>query len=75
MGTLERLRANLLEMTDDEKLARIRAIRGERRISHNPAKAKREKVAKVKSNNKIASDLAALAAKDPEALRKLLESM
>lgn len=70
MGTIEQLRRNLLDMTTEEKLERIREIRGERRINRNPTKAKADKKKKVSTISKLTKALQGLT---PEQIAELLK--
>lgn len=68
MGRIEDLRQNLLSMTHEEKLARIREIRTERKIVRNPV---REKVAKRDSKKTVSTLASKLKGLTVEQLREL----
>lgn len=59
MGTLQQLRKNLLEMSQEEMLEKIRYIRKDRKINRNPVKQKAAK----KEKGKLAGKLKAMLAK------------
>lgn len=57
MGRIEDLRQNLLSMTHEEKLAKIRQIRVERKITRNPVKEKAARSASKKTVTTLANKL------------------
>lgn len=69
MGRIEDLRKSLSDMTPDEKLARIRQIRTERRIVRNPSREKQVRKAKTTLLDKVAKQLKGLS---QEQIRELL---
>ena len=53
MGTLEQLRRDILRMTPEQQLERIRQIRAERWVSKNPEKEKKARKQNAQSHDKL----------------------
>jgi len=68
VGRIEDLRKNLLDMSHEEKLARIRQIRAERKIIRSPVREKKMHKAKVGLIDKVRKQLSGLSKEEIKAL-------
>lgn len=68
MGSLADLRQDILRMTPEERLQKIREIRSQRKIVHNPVRVAKEKKAKATNMDKLKKELSNLTKEEMIAL-------